>query len=544
MPEPSEAKLQPNQISCAKLFFHDEGPINIGFGGPRGGAKSHTVRAIALEAARRNPGSRTFIVRTNWTDLYENHYLEFSKQVPGINELWHGDHKEYVLPNKSSLAYKFADTYQEIEKLARGPQCMFLLIDQAEQFEEKWLKMLRTCNRWPGVPAGHCKTGHFFNPGGPGNEYLKRVYYAKKYTDDENPEHYSFVFSKGWENYEWFRGTGLYDSARAFYADSDENRFRNFIYHTDYGRNLWDKPESLRLGELYGSFEHFAGQYYGGVWDESTHILRAGHADAIIEPWWRRWIAIDWGFAHNAAVGWFAAGKLQPAQAARLLGINATKPIEVVICYRDMVVKETAEGEFAAQIAERTPLDERKQISRCFLSPETFGERGSAHAIGKVLRQLGLPMPEPAANQRVTRGVGTEGERIGGWRLLHNMLRQTARFSQDAIEEQSYAGGPALMVSEACTAVKESIPALMRDEDNPEDVRKIDSVADDVGDMIRYGMTEYLSANAVPISVQAKEVYNSIQGSDDLAMTQRAMAMRQFENSKIRTRIGARSWRG
>ena len=513
-------------------------PTNIGFGGPRGGAKSHEVRHVAIEAMDRHPGCRVFIVRLNWTDLYENHYLEFSKQYPWINQFWHGDHKEYRMPNGSSLAYKFADTYDDIERLARGPQCMYLLVDQAEQFPEAWLKMLRTCNRWPNSPVGRVKVGHFFNPGGPGNEYLSRIYYTKKYVDDENPQDYAFVFSKGWENYEWFRGTGLYKNAKEFYADSDESRFRNFIKSTSYGKNLWDKPESVRLGELYGSFEKFAGQYYGGVWDEKMHILRTGHAEAIIEPWWRRWISADWGFAHNAACCWFAAGRLRPQQAERLLGITVTEPIEVVICYRELLVKETPEADFAQLIVAATPEAERAQLTRFFFSPEAFGPRGSANLIGPVMRRGGIAAPEPANNQRTTRGVGSEGERIGGWRLIHNMLQQTVRFSQDVIEPQAYASGPALMVSANCPQLREAIPALMRDPDNPEDVRKLASKADDLGDAARYGMTEYLSPTSVPLAVQAKEVYHAIQGTDGLAMTQRAMAMREFESNKVRGRIG------
>lgn len=540
-----EIFLQPNQISFAREFFNEspDSATWVGFGGPRGGAKSFTIRAVTQECHKRYPGSRTFIVRKNWTDLYENHFLKFRQDFPWMQQFWRNDHKEYTFPNGHTLAYKFADTEDEVEQLVRGPEARHVLVDQAEQFTTQQLERMKTMNRWPGVPQGACKMGLMFNPGGPGNEFLKRIFYDKKYNGDgENPSDYAFVFSKGWENWEWFRPTGIYRDSKEFYADTDENRFRNFIKHTDYGRTLWKLPPSLRLGELYGSFDHFAGQYYGGVWDEHVHCLRPGHSEAIIQPWWRRWMAIDWGFAHNAACGWFAAGKLTPAQAERSLGIEVTQDIEVIICYRELVVSETQEQDFAKQIAEMTPTAERKQITRLFFSTEAFGSRGSAPIMTPVFRSFSLPAPEPAANSRVTRGVGSDGERLGGWRLIYNMLHQAVTFSGKDIPPETYRAGPMLLIGGDCPKTQSAIPTLMRDPDNPEDVRKMDSVADDVGDMLRYGMTEYLRSNSVPVAVRAKEVYDSIEGSDDLAMTRRAMAMREFDKT-TKGRIGRPGWR-
>lgn len=536
--------LQPNQQKLGRLIIDERAtsPTWLGFGGPRGGTKSHTIRAMAMECQTRYPNSRTFIVRKNWTDLYENHYLKFQQDFPWMSEYWNGSHKEFTFRNGHTLAFKFADTEDQVEQLVRGPEARHVFLDQAEQFSEKQIKRMKTMNRWKDVGPGACKMILAFNPGGPGNEFLKRVFYDKKYQANESAAHYAFIFAKGWENWEWFRPTGLYASSVEFYADTDENRFRNFIKHTDYGRTLWELPESLRLGELYGSFEHFAGQYYGGVWDENVHRLRAGHAEFVIQPWWRRWLAVDWGFAHNAACGWFAAGKLTPAQAEKAFGLEITQDIEVIICYRELVVSETQEQDFAAQIAQLTPLEERKAITRLFFSTEAFGVRGSAQLLTPVLRQYGLPAPEPAANQRVTTGVGRENERIGGWRLLYNMLKQTVTMSGKDIPPQAYAGGPLFMVGGDCPQTAEAIPALMRDPDNPEDVMKMDSKADDIGDEIRYGLTEYLRAKGeTPLAIQRQEVYASINNP-----TERVLRMREFEQqvASTRTRVGrGRSWR-
>lgn len=524
-------ELQPNQIKLARLF-RAQGPkaaTNIGFGGPRGGTKSHSIRAIALDCLDTYPGCRVFIVRTNWTDLYENHLLKFQQDYPWMADFWNGQNKEWRFPNKSQLALKYADTENDVEKLARGPEAMFMLIDQAEQFTENQLKMMKTSNRWPGVPISQCKTGHFFNPGGPGNQFLKRVYYDRDNHQDEPREDYVFLQSKGWENYEWFRGTGLYGSAKEFYEDSDKNRFENFIRHTGYGRELHRKPPSIRIGELLGSFDHFAGQYYGGVWDEHMHVLPQARAELIIQPWWQRWMAADWGMQHNTAVGWFASGKLKPQLAEKYLGLAVTHEIEVIIQYRELVFNEVPEYDAAKMIAEATPVEERKLISKIFFSKEEFGERGSAKIMQPVLKTYGLPSLVPAENRRTTvRGVGEEQERIGGWRFLYNLFNQTVQLSQVSIADQAYSNGPMLLIAHECAKTRKAIPTLMRDKDNPDDVMKFDSEADDIGDMIRYGMTEKMNSKDKPLEVQAREIAESIPGIGAELHTTRALVMKQF----------------
>ena len=81
---------------------------------------------------------------------------------------------------------------------------------------------------------------------------------------------------------------------------------------TDFGRKLNALPPSQRIGELMGDFEKFSGQYFSEVWEQSVVILPAGIAESIIQPWWTRWIATDWGFSHYAATGWFTSGLISP----------------------------------------------------------------------------------------------------------------------------------------------------------------------------------------------------------------------------------------
>jgi hypothetical protein len=99
---------------------------------------------------------------------------------------------------------------------------------------------------------------------------------------------------------------GDYDFIRARIAD-------NPIYANDlnYQRTLDVLPDALRRAFLEGDWSVFAGQYFD-VFEIGRHTRRA---DTLgMQPWWPRWISIDWGFRHPSAVYWHCA---VPAEVAR-----------------------------------------------------------------------------------------------------------------------------------------------------------------------------------------------------------------------------------
>jgi hypothetical protein len=84
------------------------------------------------------------------------------------------------------------------------------------------------------------------------------------------------------------------------------------------GKKLAALPQSQRIGELMGSFEKFAGQYYAEVWEESAIVLPPDLVMRIVQPWWKRWLATDWGFSHWAPTGWFTSGLLSPDEVRKI----------------------------------------------------------------------------------------------------------------------------------------------------------------------------------------------------------------------------------
>jgi hypothetical protein len=236
-----------------------------------------------------------------------------------------------------------------------------------------------------------------------------------------------------------------------------------------------------------------AGQEPGGTNDASLALVS-------LEPWWTRWISIDWGFEHPSAVLWHAAA-----------------PDGCVVTYREFVQNRLSPRMLAAAIAERCAGE---RIGATYLSPDAFAQRSAddtiAEQLARGLEMEGLPRPDPADN-----------DRVGGWMLMYEMLREDA-----------------WLITRNCAQLIESLPTLTRDEHNIEDVLKC--AGDDVADAARYGIKSRLDPRHSPHAGYAEQVMRRGERISAEDPTSRAIWMRQVEAEARRKRGGApapRRWR-
>lgn len=539
-------------------------PTKISGGGSRGSAKSRCGRDIALLVAFSNPGVTVWIVCRNLAKAEENFTEKYRIERPELMKYYKASSPpEFAFPPElggSRIAFRYGDSLDDIIGLARGPEVFFMVIEQAEMFSERELQELNTCARWPDALPGQVKTLHLHNPGGQGAGYLRRVFHDKEFKENETPGDYFFVQMFGWDCWNWFSGENIevngspltFESFYALPGDvppaldgkydeawlatvPDHYRFKIFVKKTSEGRKMWAKPEAIRAGDLFGSFDQFEGQYYLGVWQKEKIVIKAQAAEDIVKPWWPRWIASDWGFAHESATGWAATGQLSPKEFKKFFNKEIDFPVDVVVVNREYVVSQTGEGEMAQTIVDMTVGEaERRMLREYWLSPDAWQKRSTANTISDgidaVMRKNKFPIPDKA-----------DDDRAGGWRLLWNCLKQTCSMLSDT--PSLYPGGfPMLLISEECTGIISTIPILIRDPKKPEDVLKVDNIWDNIGDMLRYLLKSKLSTRSkVPREVQVREVLTSA-GEDPNA---RAMAMRQFEarNKQSTSIISRPRWR-
>lgn len=520
--------FQPNQMGLltAILDRRPDSACIIGFGGPRGGSKSGGIRRCAVALATGCEKQIVWIIRRVWDDLNKNHVLKMWEDFPELKQFYHAGEKKLSLPNGSTIFFIHAGDAGRSKRKQRGPEAHYIFLDQAEEFSQAEMEQMEGSNRGTGVAPGYCKRIYTFNPGGIGAAYLRRVFHLKEFRDNERPENFVFLRSNGWDNFEWFRGLNMCTEWEFYHSEEwdDSRRFKIFVEKTDFGRGLNSLPPSQRIGELMGDFESFAGQYYSEVWEQKIIVLPVDICQRIIKPWWPRWLAIDWGFSHYAACGWATSGLLTVEEIADYFGVQATAPVRVLLVYREAVVCDTQEPDLARLLSAMTPDPEKRELRYIFIGHDAWAKRGSANT---VVEQMD-PIFQKAGMPRLCRA---DIDRVGGWRLLYNCFASARRFrlSGGSPFEEHTEDPPALFISGACTEIQSAVPLLMSDYDpitnprgNPQDVKKVaGQVEDDVGDMLRYAIKSYLTAEpGLPKDVAMQETYQKYQDP-----TARAMAM-------------------
>lgn len=568
--------LQPKQRRVLDLI-RARGPevaTKIGAGGSRGSAKSRCGRDVALitamEVATEIPGIAITIMRRNWGDLEENMLEKFKLERPELTQFYSTQRQAYEFPadwGGARIVFNYADHLDDVIRISRGPEYYLIIVDQSEQFDERELNELNTPNRWPGAPTGGPKTLHLFNPGGRGSEYLQRVYWLKQFKENERPSDYAFAQMFGYDNYAWFQNEGIEIDGQPltfnkFYSlpgdppsptdgkydqkwlDTipENNRFRLFVTRTSEGRKMWAKPESIRMGDLFGRFDQFAGQYFAGVWSERACVIPTSLVDRIVQYWWVCWCGGDLGFGHHTAIYWMAVGKLSPKQAWDLLAIDTEWPLDVVVVYREYLAQGKAEADIGRDLVRATPAAERDALRKFVMGSDTkTTDRYAIHS----RRQLIDAVTTAAGMPAITSAQDGPGSRVINARLLWDGLRRTSSMRsenppRDRPEEKTT---PLLLISAECPGLISAIPKLIVDPDKPDDVLKLETVADDVFDGCKYSFAEYLGVrDMAPREVRQKEAMDraadGVQESE--AMTARYQAFLRFQEEEQRQEHRAR----
>lgn len=490
--------LQPKQTELLDLV-EGQDATTIGYGGARGGGKSAAARRImVLRRIVTHPGTAGMIFRRVYDDLKRNHIDKFFEEFPQFFPYYRATDHEIIFPATregvppSRIVFGYAETEGEVKRKFHGPEYADIFVDQAEQLSENELKIMKTACRWPAILHRQCKFVLFFNPGGQGIAYLKRIFKDREYRDREKAGDYAFIQAYGWDNVEWVRSALVEDGVdeEAFYAWSDDQRFQYFINRSQYGQELDSLPEALRIGYLMGDFEAFAGQYFD-LWNPVLHVRRP--EELGIQPWHPKWISIDWGFSHSSAVYWHAQDE------------HVTKT------YREFVGQGLGPVALANKVVSLCRLErEREKIDAIYLSPDAFAKRTTEDSIAQQLKDefLKAQMPSPRR---------ADDHRESGWMLMYDMLKY-GRW----------------VVSRECPKLIGNIPLFSRDDKNLEDCVKFDG--DDPGDSARYGLKSRFASKEPPHDVQFQTEMRRLEmvndGHDDgWVNTMKHMGHLRFENA-------------
>ena len=217
--------------------------------------------------------------------------------------------------------------------------------------------------------------------------------------------------------------------------------------------------------------QHDVGLLGGVYFDFEEWKDKFVEADMEIPPWWPRWISMDWGYKHHSAIYWHAQGADKTGR-------------PVTYTYREEVLNKATTVDLGKLIAEKSvfPNGAPEDIDAFYLSPDAFAERTAADTIAQQIEESMLhERPDlPAIGK-------ADNDRKGGWMLMYQLLDRNL-----------------WKISKACPGLIESLPKLMRDEKDVEDIVKNANIEDDCADGARYGIKSRLQAEKEPQEDQIK----------------------------------------
>ena len=339
-----------------KLFFTAKTRF-IAYGGARGGGKSWAVRKKAMLLALGYPGIRILIMRRTFPELRENHILPLMNDLIGIAR-YKETEKAFLFPNGSRLRFGYCENENDVGQY-QGQEFDVIFIDEATHFSEIQFKTLTAClrgaNRFPKRMYLTC------NPGGVGHQWVKRLFIDKEYRKGENPQEYTFISAK------------VYDNKALIETD------------TGYVSMLESLPEDLRRAWLEGNWNVFAGQYFT-EFKEELHVIEP----CPIPEYWRRYFTMDYGLDMLAGY-WIAVDEGGRAYV-----------------YREVFESGLLMSQAAQKIKELT----NEKIYAHIAPPDMWNRRqDTGKSVADNFAELGIPL------------VKAKNDRVQGWYNLKEWLK-------------------------------------------------------------------------------------------------------------------------
>jgi len=447
---------QPRQLTCLKACgldfpFTGNKPKKavadiIGYGGAAGGGKTDTMVGGALVAALAYPGINIGAFRRKFPQLQGlGGFIERSKQIiPKELAIYHETKHRWTFINGSKIDFCHCQNPPDVQNY-QSQQFDILMLDETTQFEEGMVKFLLTRNR---ATVKHDTFAPFSlfatNPGNIGHAYFK-----KEFVDIGEPEKVQ----------EFINETGVKESHIFIPAKLKDNVI---LEERDPGyRDRLSPNEKIRRILLEGDWDVFEGQ----VFDE---FRREKHVVSPVIPKFKfpHFLWIDWGYSgREADQGAFAA-----LSGALVKTKFEDQVFNRVIVYKEWYGKKKNPDEWADIIYKSRSVPKFRECvaDSSMFNPQSDGSTPIIKLMGTRWRELN------GGRSWVTYKRGTKN-RIGRVATLHNWLS----IAPDGL--------PYMLITESCQHLVRTIPLMIYDEYNVEDV---DTQGEDhLYDALTYGLS-------------------------------------------------------
>jgi phage terminase large subunit len=261
--------LQPKQLqfaaACA-MCDHEDGPTEIGFGGARGGGKSHAGLAVLAVDCLRYAGLTCLLLRKVGKANRENFNELRLKVLRGVPTQWKVAEGILLFQNGSKIVLGHFQNESDIDAYL-GLEYDVILVEEATTLASSKYRAVRTCNR-SSKPGWRPRMYSTTNPGGVGHAWYKARFIAPSQKGSEK-------------------------DTRFVPSTVDDNRCVN----REYRANLDTLTGWQKRAWLYGDWDIAAGQFFT-QFRRDVHVLPAKEMPTPIKGIHRLWGALDYGYTH------------------------------------------------------------------------------------------------------------------------------------------------------------------------------------------------------------------------------------------------------
>ena len=455
------------------------------FGGSAGGGKSD---ALVIEALRQVhiPHYKALILRKTYPELSElidKSLLYYTQAYPKAK--YNASTHTWTFPSGAKIIFGSMHTAKDKIKY-QGRQFDLVAFDELTHFTFEEFDYLRSRCR-PSGPGTRTYVRATANPGNIGHAWVKERFISAA------PAMQTIT-----ENVEWVDKAGQKNSrkiSRIFVPSSLWDNRKLMENDPNYVVRLASMAEAEKKALLYGDWDSFSGQVFTSWRNDSSHYKDRQWTHVIdpfrIPPDWAIWCGLDWGYSRPFSIMWWAVDHERRMYGIReYYGCTGT-PNEGVR------MEPSAVARVVHQIESEDPNLSGRRINRVG-DPAIWGTQGT-ESIGTLLERERLYF-EKGINHRIN----------GLMQLQH-------RFAFDDN------GIPLLYVFNTCKHFIRTIPALVYDEKNVEDV---DTEGEDhIFDQTKYVAMRYPVAPPVRKAEVAK-IYNPFDIDDDKTLEKYNFYMR------------------
>jgi hypothetical protein len=399
-------------------------------GGAGGGGKSYFLRWESLYrnlkwAKEGHKGVMSGIFCEDFPRLRDRQIIKVKAEFPDWLGRWNdSEHNFYLKPAYGSgiLAFRNLDDPQAYDSV----EFASIAIDELTRNRYETFTSLRKRLRWPGIED--CKFMAGTNPGGVGMGWVKQLWFDKKFEPGEME-------------------ADLFAFLPALCTDNPYNP-------ESYLAQLAGLPEKLRAAFRDGNWDTFEGQYFS-EWDRNIHVVRP----FTVPQEWERFISLDYGYGAGASsVGFWAVD----------YGSKAYR-------YDELYLHRLTYSQLAMEVLQKCGSC---KIGYAVGDPAIWGDRPHKDTmIGESGGETMANIFWPGQNdrdiwiKRAEAGIPRsqvftlqkgDNSRVTGWGKFREYLLP--------VKDQHGNISPRLQVFNNCVDFIRTIPAMVHDSVNPEDL--------------------------------------------------------------------------